>query len=140
MEEMPGFAEMAEDYEGQDVAFLFLDYGDDADTARAAIDELGILYHKVLLDTADGEVMHLYDTTYFPTTLILDRWGGVRCGTRDMRPKTISCPLSRSCSRVTGPVGVWAGNIYSLIPSTPDMISLCFFPGAVFYPGPIVYN
>jgi len=75
MYEMPEFAEMVEHY-GDDAAFLFVDYGDDADTARAAMEEYGVPLKKVLMDT-ENTVTNLYQVEGFPTTFILDQEGGV---------------------------------------------------------------
>ena len=75
MYEMPEFAEMVEHY-GDDAAFLFVDYGDDADTARAAMEEFGIPLEKVLMDT-ESAVTNLYGVDGFPTTFILDQEGGI---------------------------------------------------------------
>lgn len=75
MEEMPHFAEMAEHY-GDNVSFLFVDYGDDADTARQAMEEFGVPLSKVLMD-GENTVVDLYQIEGFPTTYILDKQGGI---------------------------------------------------------------
>ena len=75
MEEMPHFAEMVEHY-GDDVAFLFVDYGDSADTAKKAMEEFGIPLEKVLMDS-QNTVVDLYQVEGFPTTYIIDKEGGI---------------------------------------------------------------
>lgn len=75
MYEMPEFAEMTAHY-GDDVAFLFVNYGDDADTARQAMEEFGIPLSKVLMDS-ENAVTGLYEIDGYPTTLILDKQGAV---------------------------------------------------------------
>lgn len=75
MYEMPEFTEMVEHY-GDDVAFLFVNYGDDADTARRAMEEFGVPLEKVLMDTEDT-VTNLYRVDVYPTTLIMDQQGGI---------------------------------------------------------------
>lgn len=75
MEEMPHFAEMAEHY-GDDVSFLFVDYGDSADTAKQAMEEFGIPLGKVLMDS-ENTVTDLYQVEGFPTTYIIDKEGGI---------------------------------------------------------------
>jgi len=75
MYEMPEFAEMVEHY-GDDAAFLFVNYGDDRDTARQAMEEFGIPLDTVLMDT-ESTVTNLYHVDGFPTTLIMDQQGGI---------------------------------------------------------------
>jgi len=75
MEEMPHFAEMEEHY-GDDVSFLFVDYGDSADTAKQAMEEFGIPLNKVLMDS-QNTVIDLYQIEGFPTTYIIDKEGGI---------------------------------------------------------------
>ncbi len=76
MYEMPEFAEMVTHYGGKDVAFLFVNNGDDADTAEEAMDQNGIPGSIVLMDT-DNTVTDLYQIQGFPTTIIVDKEGGI---------------------------------------------------------------
>lgn len=76
MEEMPEFAEMVGEYEGQDVAFLFVNYGDDEATAREAMEGFGVPLDQVLMDSGQTAV-DLYEVSGFPTTCIIDKRGGV---------------------------------------------------------------
>lgn len=76
MYEMPEFAEMVTHYAEQNIAFLFVNSGDEADTAKAAMDEFGIPESMVLMDT-DYAATNLYQIQGFPTTVIVDKEGGI---------------------------------------------------------------
>jgi peroxiredoxin len=76
MYEMPEFAEMVAHYADQDVAFLFVNSGDDADTAKRAMDQNGIPGSMVMMDF-DITVTRLYQIQGFPTTVIVDKQGGI---------------------------------------------------------------
>ena len=75
MYEMPEFAEMVEHY-GDDVSFLFVNYGDDAATATEAMEEFGVPLDMVLMDSEDT-VTNLFQVDGFPTTFIMDQQGGI---------------------------------------------------------------